>query len=148
MKARRAPHISSNALSKNAIRNHLASAVAITGDTRRIIARGLRSGFRHRLKADDSFVTDIDLAVEKGDIEGALQGYRAAEKLLPNKVEVQYWSAVSLVNAGRLPEALPLFKAVFAREPAWAELTSRLPKIDLRKVDEAVLMKILSVGSK
>ena len=89
-----------------------------------------------------------DLAVEKGDIEGALREYRAAERLLPNNVEVQYWSAVSLVNAGRLSEALPLFKAVFARDPAWAELTSRLPKVDLLKVDEAALTQILSVRSK
>jgi len=89
-----------------------------------------------------------DLAVEKGDIEGALREYRAAERLLPNNVEVQYWSAVSLANAGRLPEALPLFKAVFAREPAWVELTSRLPKVDLLKVDEDALTKILAVRSK
>ena len=89
-----------------------------------------------------------DLAVEKGDIEGALREYRAAERLLPNNVEVQYWSAVSLANAGRLPEALPLFKAVFAREPASVELTSRLPKVDLLKVDEDALTKILAVRSK
>ena len=89
-----------------------------------------------------------DVAVEKGDIEGALREYRAAESLLPNNVEVQYWSAVSLANAGRLEESLPLFRAVFMREPAWVELTARLPKVDLLKVDEAALAKILSLRSK
>jgi len=89
-----------------------------------------------------------DVAVEKGDIEGALREYRDAESLLPNNVEVQYWSAVSLANAGRLEESLPLFRAVFMREPAWVELTARLPKVDLLKVDEAALAKILSLRSK
>ncbi|MCI0422412.1 MAG: tetratricopeptide repeat protein [Acidobacteria bacterium] len=82
------------------------------------------------------------------DFEGALREYRAAEKLLPDNVEVQYWSAVSLANAGRLQEALPLFQAVFVREPVWAELIPRLLKVDLLKVDEAGLQKILSVRSK
>jgi hypothetical protein len=89
-----------------------------------------------------------DLAVEKGDIEGALREYRAAEGLLPNNAEMQYWSAVSLVNAGRLEDALPLFRSVFSREPAWAELTGRLPKVDLLKADDVTLTKILSVRSK
>ena len=89
-----------------------------------------------------------DLAVEKGDIEGALREYRAAESLLPNNVEVQYWSAVSLANAGRLEESLKVFHGVFVREPAWVELTGRLPKVDLLKVDEGTLARILSLGSK
>src|SRR5262245_5295574 len=89
-----------------------------------------------------------DVAVEKGDIEGALREYRAAETLLPNNVEVQYWSAVSLANAGRLEESLKLFRAVFMREPAWVELTGRLPKVDLLKVEEATLARILSLRSK
>lgn len=89
-----------------------------------------------------------DLAVEKDDIAGALREYRAAEFLLPESVEVQFWSAVSLANAGRLEEALPLFSSVFAREPVWAELTLRLPKIDLLKVDETGLKKILATRTK
>src|SRR6185503_13508426 len=93
-------------------------------------------------------MNNSDLRLEKGDIEGALREYRAAEMQLPNNAEMQYWSAVSLVNAGRLEDALPLFRSVFAREPAWAELTGRLPKVDLLKADDATLTKILSVRSK
>jgi hypothetical protein len=52
------------------------------------------------------------------------------------------------VNAGRLDESLPLFKKVFAGDPNWAELTPRLPKVDLLKVDEAGLKKIMGVAPK
>ncbi|MDZ7360896.1 MAG: DUF1028 domain-containing protein [candidate division KSB1 bacterium] len=87
-----------------------------------------------------------DLAIEKGDVDGALREYGAAQKMMPDNLEMTYWTAVSLVNAGRLDESLPLFKKVFAGDPNWAELTPRLPKVDLLKVDEAQLQKILSVA--
>jgi uncharacterized Ntn-hydrolase superfamily protein len=89
-----------------------------------------------------------DLAIEKGDVASALREYRAGEALLPENLEVQFWSAVSLANAGRIEEALPLFKAVFAREPIWADLTPRLPQVDLLKVDRAGLNRILSTRSR
>jgi hypothetical protein len=43
-----------------------------------------------------------DLAVENKDNEGALREYSAAEKLVPNNVEMIYWHAVALVNMGRV----------------------------------------------
>ena len=89
-----------------------------------------------------------DLAVEKNDIEGAQREYGAAEAMFPDNLEMKYWHAVALVNAGQLDKSLPLFKAVFQGDPNWIELTPRLPKIDLLKVDEAGLKKILSVTSK
>lgn len=42
----------------------LTEADQIVRETRRIIRAALRKGFEHRLKADRSFVTDVDLAVE------------------------------------------------------------------------------------
>ncbi len=89
-----------------------------------------------------------DLAMEKGDVAGALREYRAAEALLPENVEVQFWSAVSLVNAGRLEESLPFFRTIFASEPIWAELAPRLTKVDLLKVDEAGMKRILSTQTR
>lgn len=87
-----------------------------------------------------------DLAVEKHDVEGALREYGAAEQMIPDNLEMKYWHAVSLVNVGRLEESLPLFKAVFRGDPNWIELTPRLPKVDLLKVDEDGLKTILSTA--
>jgi hypothetical protein len=57
---------------------------------------------------------------------------------------MKFWTAVSLVNAGRLTESLPLFKAVFEQDPDWLELTPRLTNVDLLKVDHKELKLILS----
>ncbi len=53
-----------------------------------------------------------------------------------------FWHAVTLVTAGRLEEALPLFKQVFAREPKWLELVDRLPPVELLPKDSALLARI------
>lgn len=89
-----------------------------------------------------------DLAVEHNDMEKALAEYGAAQKMMPDNLEMIYWTATSLVNAGRLEESLPLFKKVFAGDPNWAELTPRLPEVGLLNVDEAGMTKILGVAPK
>jgi uncharacterized Ntn-hydrolase superfamily protein len=89
-----------------------------------------------------------DLAIEKGDVDGALREYGAAQTMMPDNLEMAYWTAVSLVNVGRLEESLPLFKKVFAGDPNWIELTPRLQKVDLLKVSDSDLQKILAVAPK
>ena len=65
-------------------------------------------------------------------------------QLNPENLEMKYWSAVSMANAGRLDDALPLLKSVFAADPNWRELTPRLRKVDLLKVSEKDLARILA----
>jgi uncharacterized Ntn-hydrolase superfamily protein len=89
-----------------------------------------------------------DLAMEHNDIDKALREYGAAQQMMPDNLEMTYWTAVSLVNAGKLDDSLPLFKKVFAGDRNWLELTPRLPKVDLLKVDEAGLKKIMGVAPK
>jgi len=89
-----------------------------------------------------------DLAVEKHDVEGALREYGAAERMIPENLEMKYWHAVALVNVGRIDESLPIFKSVFEADGHWVEHTPRLPKVDLLKVDDQGLQKILSVAPK
>ena len=43
----------------------LTTANAIIDETRSLIIKSVRDGFEHRMKTDDTFVTDVDLAVEK-----------------------------------------------------------------------------------
>ena len=85
-----------------------------------------------------------DLAVEKKDSEGALREYSAAERLVPDSAEMIYWHAVALVNMGRVDDALPLFRKVFAMDKNWATLTPRLSKVDLLPGDAKLVERILS----
>jgi uncharacterized Ntn-hydrolase superfamily protein len=69
-----------------------------------------------------------DLAVEHGDLDGAMAEYGRAAALLPGNLEVQYWAAVTLATSGKLEQAMPIFREVFAADPNWIELTKRLVK--------------------
>jgi tetratricopeptide (TPR) repeat protein len=69
-----------------------------------------------------------DLAVEHDDLKLAMAEYGEAAELLPGNVEVQYWAAVTLATSGKLEQALPIFRTVFAADPNWVELTRRLIK--------------------
>lgn len=85
-----------------------------------------------------------DLAIEKNDIEGALKAYGSAEEMFPDNLEMKYWHAVSLTNVGMIDQALAIFKSIFEVDHNWRILTKRLPQVDLLKVDEKDLEKILS----
>ncbi len=93
-----------------------------------------------------------DLATEKGDKEGALREYSAAEQIARNTPDVpasrlnemMYWHAVALVNMGRVDESLPIFKQVFTADKNWATMTPRLPKVGQLPEDPAILEKIMS----
>jgi uncharacterized Ntn-hydrolase superfamily protein len=91
-----------------------------------------------------------DLAVEHKDHEAALREYAKAEEIasttkgVPQSrlAEMTYWHAVSLVNMGRVDEALPLFARVFKLEPSWRTLTPRLRQAGLLPDDDALIGRI------
>jgi uncharacterized Ntn-hydrolase superfamily protein len=87
-----------------------------------------------------------DLAVEHGDVDGALREYGAAEAMFPDNLEMKFWHATALVNAGRVDQSLPLFREVFARDTNWITLVPRLPKSGSLNADDATIRKILSVA--
>ncbi len=89
-----------------------------------------------------------DLAVEHNDIAGALREYGAAEAMFPDNLEMKFWHAVALVNAGKLDASLPIFKVVFEKDSNWLTLVPRLPKSGTLIADDAALKKILSVAQK
>jgi len=89
-----------------------------------------------------------DLAVEKKDNEGALREYSAAERLVPDNIEMVYWHAVALVNMNRTDESLPLFQRVFARDKNWMTLTQRLAKVGLIPDDAKLIERILSAANR
>jgi len=85
-----------------------------------------------------------DLAMEQGDFEAANREYDQAEQLQPQIVEIAFWRAVTLVGSGRVDEAMPIFKRVFAREKQWADLVPRLVDAGLLTDDEAAIERILA----
>lgn len=72
-----------------------------------------------------------DVAVEKQDIAKALEHYTEAARRAPDSVEMVYWQAVALAGAGQLEKATPMFQRTFRADPAWRELTRRLPAAGL-----------------
>lgn len=87
-----------------------------------------------------------DLALEHNDVEGALREYGAAEAMFPDNLEMKFWHAVSLVNAGRVDDSLPIFKGIFEKDKNWAILAPRLSGVGLLPNDSTVINKILSVA--
>lgn len=85
-----------------------------------------------------------DVCAANKDWECATREYGAAEKILPEQMEVVFWHAVTLTTNGRVEEALPLFRRVFAREPKWAELVGRLPAAELLPANPELIQRIQS----
>ena len=81
-----------------------------------------------------------------GEVEGALREYRAAAEMAPEIEELPFWQAVTLADLGRVDEALPIFQDVFARNPDWATLVSRLPQAGLLRDDSEMMRRILTSG--
>ena len=94
----------------------------------------LNSAYEHMNRGDH--------ALESGDIETALAEYGRAEALQPDNLEMQFWHAVSLVNAGRIDAAVAMFATIFRDGKQWRELVPRLAQAGLLQVDAAVLERI------
>ena len=86
-----------------------------------------------------------DVAMEKEDINQALEEYDSARKMFPEDIEMKYWTAITLANTKNLDRALPLFKEIFKIDDNWRILTERLPEVDLLKLDKEDLERILSL---
>ncbi|MFZ5946730.1 MAG: DUF1028 domain-containing protein [Stygiobacter sp.] len=84
-----------------------------------------------------------DLAVEKNDMNKAMQEYSTAMKMFPKNLEMKFWTAVALANKGNLEKALPMFKEIFKKDKNWKTLTPRLIPNGLLTVDENTLKEIL-----
>lgn len=87
-----------------------------------------------------------DVLMGADDIEGALREYSAASAMVPESEELPFWHAVTLADLGRVDEALPIFRDVFARNDAWATLVERLPGAGMMLQDDPeMLRRILAV---
>ncbi len=106
-------------------------------ELRRLVT--LQRAYNHASAGDDFTAA--------GKLDEALKEYAEAARLAPEVQELPYWEAVALASNGHLEESLPIFKAVFAKEPRWAELTPRLPGVGLLPKDPELLKKIMAQAS-
>ncbi len=86
-----------------------------------------------------------------GDIEGAVREYGGAEALVPDNIEMVFWHAVTLANAGKVDSALPLFRKVFAdpvQGSKWRALVPRLPHSKMLPDNPKLIETITGAGQK
>lgn len=83
-----------------------------------------------------------DELMSEQNVDHALREYREAARLAPEIEELPFWQAVTLASIGRVEEALPIFRSVFAKNPAWADLVPRLPAAKLLPDDAALIRRI------
>jgi uncharacterized Ntn-hydrolase superfamily protein len=86
-----------------------------------------------------------DELMSEQKVEAALKEYAAAAEIAPEIVELPFWHAVTLASIGREAEATPIFRAVFAKEPVWAELVPRLPASGLLPDDKSLIDRIVAL---
>ncbi|MFX1344517.1 MAG: DUF1028 domain-containing protein [Promethearchaeota archaeon] len=86
-----------------------------------------------------------DIAMEKGDMTKALEVYNAAREMVPDNLEMKYWTAISLANNNKIDVAIPLFKEIFKKDNNWRLLTERLPDSEVLNISEEDLKKVLAL---
>lgn len=84
-----------------------------------------------------------DLAIEKNEMQKAMQEYGAAQKMFPYNLEMQYWTAITLANNKQVAAAAAILKSIYQKEPNWRELTRRLPKAGLLTVSDKEWQQLL-----
>ena len=83
-----------------------------------------------------------DLAMEKNDMTRAMEEYHAAQQLFPDNEEMQFWTAVTLLNNGDTEEAFPIFSRIFRKNENWRRLIPNLVKAGLITVSSDVVEKV------
>ena len=97
----------------------------------------------YRLSEAYDWMNRGDLYSEKKQWDSAAVAYGTAEKMAPQIMELPFWHAATLANAGRLDDALPIFGRVFAQERRWIPLVTRLVPAGLLPNDTTVVNRIL-----
>ncbi len=86
-----------------------------------------------------------DLAIEKGELQKAMQEYGKAEAMYPNNLEMKYWHAIGLASNGQIEAAAKILREIYRKDDNWRELTSRLPEVGLLNVSKKDLEKLMSL---
>lgn len=112
-------HLPDRAVSPETLAAHLAKARGILAETRAFITEALRSDFEFRRKADQSWVTEIDLAVERLLRERLQEqfpefGLLGEEFPEQNKLREFTWVLDPIDGTSSLRHRIPLFGTILA----------------------------------
>jgi predicted Zn-dependent protease len=83
-----------------------------------------------------------DVALERKDMDEALDLYKRAEKLMPDNLELQFWKGVGLLNMGNTEKGFNVLEAVFEKNRDWQTLILRLPASGLLQVDNRTMKQL------
>lgn len=72
-----------------------------------------------------------DLAVEKNDMQLAMEEYGKAERMFPENDEMKFWHGVTLLNNNDVENGIKILKQTISKNKNWEELLYRLPKVNL-----------------
>ncbi|MFZ1322381.1 MAG: DUF1028 domain-containing protein [Ignavibacteria bacterium] len=86
-----------------------------------------------------------DLAIEKNNMDLAMNEYLAAEEMFPENLEMKFWHAVTLANTGKVSESLPMFTEVFLKDNNWRILFGRLKPVGLLEISDSEIQTILDL---
>lgn len=82
-------------------------------------------------------------ALETKDRATATQMFESAMKLSQDNLEIRYWVAIEAANGGDIKKAASLLKGIYAKNPAWRELTKRVHKAGILKVEASDLKTLV-----
>jgi uncharacterized Ntn-hydrolase superfamily protein len=99
-----------------------------------------------RLQRAYARATRGDDIVAEQKIDEALKEYTEAARLAPEIEELPFWQAITLASVGREQEAMPIFRAVFRKNPVWADLVERLPASKILPDDPALIARIRALA--
>ena len=88
---------------------------------------------------------NADTLMTEGKIQEAMQEYSYADEKAPEIEESRFWQAVALASKGRMEEAAPLLKTVFAVNPDWKQVLRSLPRTRLFDLDEKATSTLLQL---
>jgi uncharacterized Ntn-hydrolase superfamily protein len=89
--------------------------------------------------AGDDFMTT-------GNVDSALAAYSRAAEFLPDSAtngELVYWQGLTMLDMGRVEEAIPLLRRAFQESASWIELTRRLPAVGLLSADADTIEEVI-----
>ena len=88
-----------------------------------------------------------DELVAAGDMEAAMDAYRAATEVVPDEAtggEAPFWVGVTLASEGRVEEAVPYLQRAQAQNDRWVDLLRRLPASGLMPADDELLDRLVA----
>ncbi len=104
------------------------------GELRRLLT--LSRAYNHMSKADE--LSDAKR------FEDALEELESALDLVPDNLEIGFWHAMALLEAGHVDSSVSSFRAVFQADPSWRLFLTRMLSNGVLRGDAAAIRRAVS----